>query len=185
MLSGTLALYKTRKSNVLTSDPVHAGFSMAIGSAESKGVELDVNGELPWGFRLWLSYAYTDAYFANSLLDPDFGRLLPAGSPLINIPANEGSILVTHDFTVEGHTLTVGGGINYVDKRLGETGTSFYLPSYTLVRLLGSYEVVDNFVVSAEITNLFDQVYYPSSYAQLWVNPGAPREFSLKGTYHF
>ena len=185
MLSGTLALYTMQKSNVLTSDPFNAGFSLAIGSAKSKGVELDVTGQLPWQMQLWLSYAYTDAYVASTVLDPDFGRVTSAGAPLINVPGNSLSALLIKSFDVYDHGASVGVGLNFVDRRLGETGTNFYLPSYTIVRLLGSFDVTDNFQVSAEITNLFDEVYYPSSYAQLWVNPGAPREFSIKGTYRF
>jgi len=34
-------------------------------------------------------------------------------------------------------------------------------------------------------TNITDKVYYPASYAAIWVFPGEPREFHLRGTYHF
>ena len=42
-----MAIFKMKKTNVLTADPVNAGQSIAIGGAESKGVEWDLAGHLP------------------------------------------------------------------------------------------------------------------------------------------
>jgi iron complex outermembrane receptor protein len=184
-VSGTLALFKMDKNNVLTADPVNAGYSLAIGAAESKGVEADVTARLPLNMRVVLSYAYVDAFISKSVLDPDFARPLSAGTPLINIPANSGNVTLFEDIAFGRQMLTVGAGVNYVDRRLGETGTTFFLPSYTLVKLVANYEVTDKLQLSAQIDNLFNTIYYPNSYAQLWVNPGAPREFTLRGTYKF
>jgi iron complex outermembrane receptor protein len=183
--SGTLALFKMDKDNVLTADPQNAGFSLAIGAAESKGVEADMTARLPLNLRLVLSYAYVDAFISKTVLDPDFARPLAAGTPLIDIPTNSGNVTLFEDIALGQQTLTVGAGVNYVDKRLGETGTGFYLPSYTLVKLVATYEITPSLQLSAEVNNLFNTVYYPNSYAQLWVNPGAPREFTVRGTYKF
>ena len=89
------------------------------------------------------------------------------------------------DIAIGQQMLTLGAGVNYVDKRLGETGTSFYLPSYTIAKVIASYEITDKLQLWAEVDNVFNTVYYPNSYAQLWVNPGAPREFTVRGTYKF
>ena len=184
-LSGTIALFKMDKTNVLTADPVNAGFSLAVGAAQSKGVEADVTARLPLHMRAVLSYAYVDAFISRSLLDPDFARPLAAGTPLINVPKNSGNATLFEDLTLGQRTLTLGAGVSYVDKRLGETGTTFYLPSYTLVKLVASYDVTEKVQIWAEVNNLFDKVYYPNSYAQLWVNPGTPRTFTARGTYKF
>jgi iron complex outermembrane receptor protein len=180
-LTGTIAFFKTDKTGVLTADPVNAGFSLAVGAAQSKGAEVDVTARLPLDMRVMVSYAYVDAFISKSLLDPDFARPLAAGSALINVPAHSGNLLLFRDFALGERMLSLGGGVNYVDKRLGETGTTFFLPSYTLVKLFGSFDVTQNLKVWAEVNNLFDKVYYPSSYAQLWVNPGAPRTWSVRG----
>jgi|KBSSwiStaDraftv2_1062776.scaffolds.fasta_scaffold07548_8 iron complex outermembrane receptor protein len=184
-LSGTVAIFRMDKTNVLTADPTNAGFSLAIGAARSKGVEADMTARLPLHLRAMLSYAYVDAYISKSILDPNFARPLAAGSPLINIPAHSGNLTLFEDIPLGQRTLTLGAGANYVDKRLGETGTSFYLPSYTLVKLVASYDVTDNLQIWGEVNNLLDKEYYPNSYAQLWVNPGAPRTYSVRGTYKF
>ena len=184
-LSGTLALFKMDKTNVLTADPANAGFSLAVGAAESKGVEADMTARLPLNLRLVASYAYVDAFISKSILDPDFSRPLSAGTPLINIPANSGNVTLFEDIALGPQMLTLGAGVNYVDKRLGETGTTFYLPSYTLVKVVANYSITEKLQLSAEVNNLFNTTWYPNSYAQLWVNPGAPREFTVRGTYKF
>jgi iron complex outermembrane receptor protein len=184
-VSGTLALFKMDKTNVLTSDPANAGFSLAVGAAQSKGVEADVTAHLPLNMRAVLSYAYVDAFISKSLLDPDFARPLAAGAPLINIPKNSGNVTLFEDIGLGQRMLTLGAGVNYVGSRLGETGTNFYLPSYTLVKLVASFDVTDRLQIWAEVNNLLDKQYYPNSYAQLWINPGAPRSFMARGTYKF
>jgi iron complex outermembrane receptor protein len=144
-----------------------------------------VSGRLPWQVQVLVSYAYTDAYSASSVLDPDFGRVVGAGDPLLNVPKHNASVLLLKDLDVDGHKLTVGAGAKYISRRLGETGTKFYLPGYTLFRLFGTYQVTKNLSVTAEVNNLFDKVYYPASYAAIWIAPGAPREYQLRATYKF
>ncbi len=185
MLTGTIALFKMKKSNLLTSDPVNSGFSLDVGKAKSKGVEIDLNAKLPDGLNVLLSYAYVDAEIADDILDPDFGRTINAGDPLINIPKNSITLLVSKDFQIGERELTVGGDVKYVDKRLGETGTQYFIPDYTLVRLFGSLDVTRNVTISGEISNLFNVYYFPNSYAQLWTFPGAPRTWSVKAKLRF
>lgn len=190
-LTGTLAFFKTTKNNVLTADPVNANFSLAVGKARSKGVEAELSGNLPAGFRVQLNYAYVDAEVAQNALDPNFGFGLREGDPLLNIPKNSGSALVFKDFDIGGSRLTLGAGVNYVGKRLGETGFRFtngefyYLPAYTLTRVTASYEPNDRLRISGEVTNLFDEDYFPSSYSRLWTLPGAPRQFMVRVGYSY
>lgn len=185
-LSGTIALYKMRKNNILTSDPVNAGFSMAAGEAESQGLEIDASGELAKDLRATFAYAYTDAKVTKSVLDPSFGLAVPAGSQLINIPKHSASLLMIKDFHSEDAKYSLGGGLTYVGARLGETGVpSFQLPAYTLAKLTASYEPSKKVKFTMDVDNLFDKVYYPSSYSRLWVGAGAPRSITLRTQYVF
>jgi len=185
-VSGTLAIYHADKSNILTSDPINAGFSIAAGEAESRGVELDATGELTDNLRFTFAYAYTDAEITKSALDPNFGFALPAGSRLINIPEHSASVLLMQSFQVGGRDLTAGIGANYVGERLGETGVpTFVLPDYTLVRLTGSFAPTESLEFFVDVENLFDETYYPSSYARIWVAPGAPRTYAVRALWQF
>ncbi|WP_340265075.1 TonB-dependent siderophore receptor [Sphingobium mellinum] len=184
-ITSTLSLYKMKKSNVLTTDPVNAGFSKPVGSAKSKGVEFDLNAKLPAGFELFVTYAYTDAGWATNALDPNFAAPIRIGDPLINIPKHQGNVLLFNNFEIGGHDAMLGAGVNYVGRRLGETATTFFLPSYTLVKVLGSFNVTDQIKISADVNNLFNKKYYASSYAALWVQPGTPRAFTVRATFDF
>ncbi|MBW8812934.1 MAG: TonB-dependent siderophore receptor [Caulobacterales bacterium] len=185
-ITATIALYKMDKDNIITADPVNTGFSIAIGKAQSKGVEVDVDGKLPGDVYGKLSYAYTDAKTTTPILDADFGRPIPAGAKLLDVPKNSFNLLLSKDFEFnQDRVLTVGGDVHYVGKRLGETATTFMLPSYTLVELFASYTPVEHVKVSAEVHNLFDKFYIPASYSQLWMTPGSPRTFTVRVAYTF
>lgn len=190
-LTGTLAAFTATKSNVLSADPVNSGFSLAIGKARSKGVELDLAGRLPAGFRVQLGYAYTDAGIAEDALDPNFGFALRRGDPLLGIPKHSGSLLLFRDMDVADMPLTLGGGVQYVGKRLGETGFRFAdgrffdLPAYTLVRLTATLRPTEHLRLSGEVTNLFDATWYANAYSRLWVTPGAPRQVMVRAGYSF
>jgi iron complex outermembrane receptor protein len=186
-LTGTIAVFDGKKSNFLTTDPVNAGFSIAGGEATSKGVELDASGYLLEDLRATVSYSYIDAVVSKAIIDVSFGYTVPAGSPLINIPKNSGYALLIRDFHINAARLSVGVGANYVSKRLGETGylPRFDLPSYTLINLVGEYVPTAHLSLSLHVDNLFDRVYYPSSYSRLWVAAGAPRAYTFSGAYKF
>ncbi len=184
-LNSTVSLFTMKKTNVLTADPVNAGFSMAVGSARSKGVEFDLNAKLPADTRLFVTYAYTDAEVAEDFLDPNFSLPIREGDPLINVPKHTANLMLFKDFELGEGTASLGGGINHVSKRLGETGVNFYLPSYTLVKLQASYEPTEQMKLSVDVNNLFDKRYYASSYARLWVAPGTPRTVTGRVSYNF
>jgi len=184
-LAGTVSVFRIEQENILVSDPVNAGFSIAGGEAESQGFEFDLQGRLTDTISLWLSYAYVDASLANDILDPDFALPVRAGSRLLNIPEHSFSLQVARDMELAGRPLTIGGGVLYVGDRLGEIGTDFQLPDYTLLRAFLTYDLTDNVVLRGEIDNLADETWYANSYSQLWVQPGTPRTFRISAAYRF
>lgn len=184
-LQATLALFSMTKTNILTADPVNSGFSIAIGEAKSQGLEFDLVGELPGDVDVWLSYAYIKAEATKAALDVNFAQAIKKGDRLINVPEQTLALMVSKDFSVWDRELELGGGIQHVGKRLGETATSFNLPAYTTLRLFGSYEVSDAFEIYAEVNNLTDETYYTNSFSRLWVAPGAPRNVTLSLRYSF
>lgn len=184
-ITSTLSLFDMKKSNVLTADPADPNFSKPIGSATSRGIEFDLNAKLPAGFELFLNYSYTDAGWAQNLNDPNFNQPILKGDPLINIPKHQGNALLFKTFSIGEHEAMLGAGVNHVGRRLGETATTFFLPSYTLVKLTGSFNVTEQIKISADVNNLFDKEYYASSYSQLWVQPGTPRQYTVRASFNF
>lgn len=184
-LTASLALFDMEKTNIITADPGNPGFSLAIGKAESQGIEVDVAGRLPGQVDILFSYAYVDAESAKNVLDPNFSLIINKGDRLINVPEHTLSLVVSRDFEIDTRRLTVGAAVQHVGERLGETATTFELPDYTLVRLLVTYAMNEQFEVSGELNNVFDETYYTNSFARLWVAPGAPRNAALTLRYRF
>jgi iron complex outermembrane recepter protein len=174
-LNGTISLFKLNKRNVLAADVANPGFSIPIGKAGSTGLEFDLAGKLPGDVDLLVSYAYVDAEAKADVLDPNFSLQIRSGDPLINIPKHSLNAQVSKDIALGERSLRLGAGVQHVSKRLGETATTFFLPSYTLVRLFGNIEVTEGVELFADVKNLFNETYYTNSFARLWVRPGDPR----------
>jgi iron complex outermembrane receptor protein len=167
-LNTTLAVYSIKKQNVLTVNPVDNNFSLAAGEVGSKGVELDVAGQLARQLQLSFSYAYTDAKVLRD-------NVLAVGGAVANVPKQAANLLL------------VRGGFNYVGARNGDVAISrsFTLPAYTTAKLVSSIDATRQLRLALDIDNLFDKVYYPSAYQQTWVAPGEPRRVTLKARYKF
>ena len=160
-------------------------FTIDAGEARSRGVELDANLNFSNDWSFWLSYAYTDAVFTTTNPDADFGSIIEAGDPLINSPENQLNIQLSKGFKVSNFDAQVGGGLLYTDERAGFTGFDFILPSYTTFRLFGELETSDKFSIRLDVENLFDDTFYTNSFADVWVEPGAPRNYRLSASYSF
>ena len=183
-LSGTFAVFDVKQSNIATFD---ADFNAtAIGEAASKGVELDLTGDITDTLSIWVSYSYVDAETKNDYTDFISYNFIPAGSDLLNIAENQLSLQIVQQAEFAGRALDLIAGLVYVGERSGEFGDpSFKLPEYTTVRLASSYDLSDSLTVRAEVNNLFDEEYYTNSYASVWVQPGTPRSFRVSATYSF
>lgn len=180
-LAGTLAVYKISKQNVLTTNPLNTDFSISAGEVGSKGVELDLSGEIARKLRLSAAYAYTDATVTKG------DNTIRTGSRFPNVPRQSGTVVVTRAFAVGGGMATAGGGFNYVGERMGDVAVSsnFKLPAYTIAKLISAWSPTTNLRLSLNIDNLFDKRYYASSYSQLWVSPGAERTATMNLHYKF
>lgn len=185
-VSGTVALFHAKKSNILTSDPVNAGFSAALGEAQSEGVELDVSAAVDDNTNLTLAYAYIAAGTSNAMTNLDWGVNIPAGSQLINIPKHSVKLMAQHEFNFAGKDSLIAASLIYVGDRLGETiDPDYILPSYTKVDLSARVALQSHLSVKLVIDNLLDKEYYDNSYSALWTQPGAPRTARLSLKYDF
>ncbi len=185
-LNATVALFHLKKNNVLAADLANPGFSLPIASARSRGLEIDLAGTLPGAVNVAFSYTYLDAEARADVLDPNFSLQIRSGDPLINIPKHSLNAQLSKRFTIgDDRGLTFGAGVQHVSKRLGETATNFFLPSYTLVRAFAKAELIEGLEVFGDVKNLFNETYFTNSFARLWVAPGSPRAFTVGARVSF
>ncbi|MGF1987908.1 MAG: TonB-dependent siderophore receptor [Nostoc sp. ZfuVER08] len=175
-LSATLAAYHLTKSNVLTTDPIDTNFSIQVGEQTSKGIELDIVGEITPGWNVIATYGYTDARVTR---DND----LPVGNRLQNVAENTASLWTTYELQ-QGNFKGLGFGLGfyYVGDRPGDFQESFILPSYFRTDAALFYKQ-DNWRLGLNIKNLFDINYYVETQGREVVYPGAP--FTVIGSVSF
>lgn len=181
-LGATLALFDIRKRNALTTDPLQPSYSVAAGEVRSRGLDLDVAGQLAKGWRANASFSLIDASVERD-------NTLEVGGRLLNVPRVNGSLMLMHEGALaDGRRYAFGGGVTHTGRRLGEARTqaqanagaaAFELPAYTLARLVAHWQIAPRLRLSLDIDNLFDKTYYTSSYQRTWVAPGSPRAVSL------
>ncbi|WP_285712693.1 TonB-dependent siderophore receptor [Erythrobacter oryzae] len=184
-LTATASVFSINQSNILVADPANAGFTIAAGEARSRGFEFDLEGEIAEGLDLWVSYAYVDAETRAEVADPDFGKLIRAGDRLLNVPEHTLNVQLAYSTRIADRDLRLGGGVQHVGERLGEVGTAFELPDYTLARLFAETELTEGVRLRVDIDNLFDTTWYANSFSQLWVQPGTPRNVRVTGSFAF
>ncbi|MFP3517396.1 TonB-dependent receptor [Pseudomonas sp. SIMBA_077] len=182
-ITGSLALYDIKKRNVLVSTTVGEDtlYSTA-GQVRSRGVELDVSGQLSERWSLIGSYAYTDAEVTKDTVYQ--------GMRLQNVAKNSGSVSAVYDVghIIGADKLRVGAGARYVGERAGDALNDFDLPAYTVADAFATYDTqIEGQAVTFQfnVKNLFDRTYYTSAASRTFVSIGDARQFTLASTVAF
>lgn len=176
--NASIAYFDLTKQNI--ADQFNTFFQRAIGEAESRGVELDVAGELLPGWRVIGGYSYLD--FAKITRDVGFdGGIGNEGNLLPNTARHSGSLFTTYEFKDGGlNGLKLGGGAVSVSQRQGNSANTYQIPGHTLVNLLASYSTkigMSKLTLQLNIDNLLDKTYFAGSSGGNSSFFGAPRTF--------
>lgn len=184
-VSGTLALFDIRKRNVLVANfdaPSASTVYSTAGEVRSRGVELELSGQLSERWSLIGGYAFTDAWVTK---DPTL-----EGHRLQNVPRHSGSLSAAYDAgaVLGGDRLRVGAGATYVGDRAGNPANDFTLPGYTIADAFATYETKldgQTLTFQLNVKNLFDRTYYSSAVSQYFVSLGDARQVVLATTLAF
>ena len=165
-VSATLAAYQITKTNVLTTDPEDPDFSVQVGKQRSRGIELDVAGELSPGWNMIASYAYT-----NSITSEDN---IVVGNRLNNVPQNAASLWTTYEIqrgNLRG--LGFGWGLYYVSDREADVENTATLPGYFRTDASIFYKR-DRWRFALNFRNLCNEKYCETAQGRDIIYPGAP-----------
>lgn len=184
-ITGSLALFDIHKRNVLVSqfnDTTKLTDYRTAGAARSRGIEIDLAGQVTKRLSTIASYAYLDGATTQ---DPVY-----AGKQLWNAARNTASLGLVYDFgSLFSHDkLRVGGNAHYVGRRPGDSANSFFLPGYVTGDLFATYDtMIDSHELSLQfnIKNISNLVYYPSAVNTYFVSMGDARRFSLRASVAF
>ncbi len=152
-LFANLSYFDVTKQNVAVADPVNFGSSLAVGEQQSRGVELDITGEILPGWNIIASYAYTDAEVTK---DTNSNSI---GSRLAGIPRHSAGLWTTYEIqSGDLQGLGFGLGFNYVGAREGGLPNTFQADSY-FVTNAGLFYRRNNWRFGLNFKNLFDANY--------------------------
>lgn len=180
-ITGTLALFDIVKENVAVTEL--DGSNRAVGEVRSRGIELDVTGQVTDNLSLIGTFAWLDAELTK---DP-----LYKGNELQNVAKRSGSLSAVYDFgqVFEGDRLRAGFGGRYIGSREGDVANSFNLPHYAVADAFAAYETPlgndKRLKLQLNLKNIFDKTYYSSSVNQFNVSVGDPRLVQLSSTLEF
>ena len=180
-LFATLAYYDITKKNIASPDPNFPVFSnifVPSGEQRSRGIELDVTGQILPGWNILASYSYIDAEVTED-------NNIPVGNRLVGIPKYSASLWTTYRFQkgdLEG--LGLGIGFNYVGNRKGDLENSFDLGSYFLTNAAIFYEC-ENWRAALNFKNIFDVDYVQGTPFSRLRNIEAGEPFTVIGSISF
>ncbi|WP_455514387.1 TonB-dependent siderophore receptor [Porphyromonas sp.] len=184
-LSVTAAAYHLTQRNTLYNAGItgQPDLMVPIGEERSRGLELDVAGQLTPYWSITASYGLNEAEITKAAAGTkDLGLQRPS------TPRHSGSLW--SKFIVPRGLLRgfgFGLGVHGVSERLGQVGRRAYAisyPGYALVNAALYYKVRD-LQLQLNLDNLLDKRYFISGYDKLRSFPGAPRSLKLSATYRF
>lgn len=169
--SSTLAFFHLTKTNLLTDDPNEddPNFQILAGKIRSKGIELDLAGQITESLNILATYAFTQASYTQ-----DFSGL--KGVRLENVPRHQGSIWGTWQFN---NAFKVGLGAVFQGRRFGDPFTpNFVMPGYVRLDAMAAYtHRIGQHRLTAQVNlnNLLDKEYFANSDgSNTGAMPGAP-----------
>jgi iron complex outermembrane recepter protein len=180
-LSWSATLFDLTKSNITEADPA-TFFPRLVGEARSRGLEIDVTGQLSTHWSVIGSYTYDDARVTK---DPYYGN---TGHRLNGVAEHVASAWAKYDFAPGAATGWVCGfGAYATTRRPGDDANTWVLPGYGRIDLMAAYRTrLAGHRVSAQlnIDNVADRTYFDHGGFGI-ASYGAPRSVigSLKFEY--
>ncbi|QTD46367.1 TonB-dependent siderophore receptor [Ottowia testudinis] len=168
-LNVAAALYRTTEDNKAiavpdTFAPDGSQAYRAVSGTQSRGVELEVSGQLRPGWELAAS-------FARNLSRDREGARLNTG-----VPQNTAKLFTTYRMGGAASGLVVGGGVRWQSEiynlNMGPDKTRLVQPAYAVLDLMARYAISKQLTASVHLNNVFDKSYLTTAGNSYY---GAPR----------
>ena len=182
-LNASIALFDTELDNAAqmiagTYTPGGAQAYKGADGTKSRGIELDLQGELARGWNIYAGIAHFTAQAGD-------GARLNS-----QIPRSTAQLFTTYQLPGEWNRLTLGGGVKWQSRfyQAPNTGTSSLggeQHSYALVSLVARYAFTKKINVAVNLNNVFDKKYALQKGDFDTVGYGAPRNVMVTLSYKY
>ena len=182
-LNASIALFDTELDNAAqmiagTYTPSGAQAYKGADGTKSRGIELDLQGELARGWNIYAGIAHFTAQAGD-------GARLNS-----QIPRTTAQLFTTYQLPGDWNRLTLGGGVKWQSSfyQAPNTGTSSLggeQHSYALVSLVARYAFTKKINVAVNLNNVFDKKYALQKGDFDTVGYGAPRNVMVTLNYRY
>lgn len=165
VLSLTTSVFELERDSGTTVDPNDVGNTILI-SSETRGVELQLIGNITDKWSINAGYSYLDA--------KEDGRVVNGQSDnrnLSQVPENMFSLWNRYDVNDQ---LGFGAGVTYQDSQFASISNEVELPSFTRVDAAVFYALNNGMNIQLNVENLFDIEYFPSAHNDNNITTGEP-----------
>ncbi|GAB0153354.1 TonB-dependent siderophore receptor [Marinobacterium sp. BA1] len=154
------------------------------GEVRSRGIELEISGELTDGWQIGAGYTYN---YAETLEASSYSQVGTGSSGKrygTNLPLNLLKVFTSYRLPGELNRWKVGGGVHAQSKIYTQYGVE--QGGYTLVDFYANYTINRNLDATFNINNVFDKRYYAGILSADGGNYfGDPRNYMLTVKYKF
>ncbi|GKW16351.1 ligand-gated channel [Pectobacterium carotovorum subsp. carotovorum] len=173
------ALFNLEQKNVKTTDPKNPSLTIQAGEARSRGLELELSGEVYTGLTLTANYTYNEVETTKSGTIGEVGKRLPG------LPEHIVSGWATYAFNGKLEGLSIGSGVRYVGSSYGDIANSadMKVPAYTLWDAMIAYDFSKDWRLQVNATNLTNREYV--SACNYWCYYGEGRNVSANVSYRW
>ena len=183
-LHSTFALYRLERDNIAIPDD--NGFTQQAGDQQSRGLEIELSGDLARGLRAAFSYAYTDSKLTRfselvvmPFSNPPFAVFDRSGNRSAFAPEHMANLWLSKSLS---NGLRLGGGARFIDDQFISEDNSVSISSYVLLNAALSYGRND-WRLGLRLRNLTDEDYETRGFGSSAVIPGEPLSVSLSFEY--
>ncbi|MCB5191005.1 TonB-dependent receptor [Methylobacillus arboreus] len=169
-LTSSLSVFRTEQDRLALYNAAVVAYETA-NNATTKGVELELNGELAPGWQFSSGYTYSET------TNREGERIMT------RIPRNIVKVFTIYRLPGDWNRFTLGGGVNW-ESKTGDPLPVYTQEHYALVNLMARYEVNKQLSITAHLNNVLNKEYYVAV-AGANGTYGPPRNFmaSLKYTF--
>lgn len=178
-----VATYEMIRNNILQADPRGdvggdgRDDQIALGEVKSKGVEVDLLGDLTDSWVLNLNYAYND----TRIVESTSAITNAVGDKFANAPQHQ--IGLWSRYELDSINSAIAAGMDYVSDQLSIDGQ--HVKSYTVFDM--SWQTRwQQWLFQANVKNLFDKTYATAGFIERTGHfPGEPRRLIVTASYQF
>ncbi len=167
------AAYQLDRSNTRAAGPA-PGQIVLTGEQRSRGIELEMAGQIAPNWQLSFGYALQEAEIRRT------STAAPAGRDVAQVPRHQLSLWTRYDFTPR---LGAGIGLHHQSESFASISNAVVLPSYTRVDAAFFIRLTDAIELQANVENLLGETYFPTAHNDSNITTGAP--ITARGALRF